>query len=143
MYQAVLIARILGMLMALFFAMSVLLAISGVSYSQQPPPLFERAVSAAPAALLSVLLLLPQRLFLCGRRYKVLLVCYGIACIALGCRLILEVSRYHPREVHWLIFPVLAALLLVVLFNGFALWAQHRAMPPNKSFKPNPLRGSA
>ena len=143
MHLVIVVVRTLGVLLALFLAMSALIALSGELHSVQPPPLAQRALSAAPAALLSVLLFLPQRFFLRGGKYKVLLAAYAISCMALGYTLVRDIARHLSGDVHWAIVPTGAAFFLVILCNGLALWVQHRKLPPNNSFKPTLLRKAA
>ena len=143
MFQAILIVRTIGVLLALFLAMSVLIALSGELYSTQAPPLVQRALSAMPATSLSVLLFLPQRFYLRGGIYKALLFAYAFACVVLAGVIARDLGRYLSGEVHWTIVPTGAAFFLVVFCNALALWVQHRKLPPNNSFKPSPLRGLA
>ena len=137
------VARAFGVLLALFLAMSVLVTLSGELNSIEAPPLDQRLVSVLPAVALCVLLLLPQRFFLHGARYKALIVAFALAVLALALVIGRDIGRTLSGEVHWASVPVGKAFCLIVVGNGIALWAQRRRLPPNNSFKPNPLRGSA
>jgi hypothetical protein len=143
MPKVILSVRILGVFLALFLSMSALVAVTGELYSNQAPPLAQRMLSALPAASLSILLLLPHRLFLRRSKWRMLGFSYALASLALAGVVGRDISHYLSGGVHWAVIPTGISAFTIVLGNGVALWAQSRNLPPNNSFKSKPLRGSA
>lgn len=137
MTSAIYIARTLGILLALFLAMSAIVNLSGELNSVEAPPFAERVLSVLPATALCVLLLVPQRVFLRGIRYTALLVAFALAVAAFAAVIARDAVRTLSGEVHWALVPVGVFFCLIVLGNAIALWAQHRRQPPNNLFKPN------
>jgi hypothetical protein len=124
MFHLTLIIRIAGALLAVLLISSVYFAINGSLYSEEAPPLTQRILSALPAASLSLLLLLPQRLFLRRFYYNVLCAAYAIACLVISAVVVSDIRRYLLGDVHWGIIPSGLILLLVVASNGLDHFAQ-------------------
>ena len=124
MFHLTLIVRIVGVLLALLLISSVYFAINGALYSEEAPPLTQRILSALPAASLSFLLLLPQRLFLRRIYYNALCAAYALACLVVLAVAVSGIQRYLIGDAHWGIIPSGLILLLIVAVNGLVLFAQ-------------------
>jgi hypothetical protein len=124
MFHLTLIVRIAGVLLTLFLISSVFFAIDGALYSDEAPPLTQRVLSALPAASLSLLLLMPQRLFIKRFHYNLLRAAYALACLVVLAVAVSGIRRYMLGDAHWGIILSGLILPLIVSLNGLVLFAQ-------------------
>lgn len=145
MRQLATLVRYVGLLAGLFLAASTIADIAGlIPHSDEMPSLVARVASNLPPFLFGIVLLLPHRWFLASPRFYFLLGAY---------LLIVGVAGYRAAETFFLVRTgdlAPAAMLVAVLavgiplLNAAVLWFRWRPRtPPDNSFKPNPLRGSA
>lgn len=139
--------RAIGIVVGLVFVAAGLFSIFGLMPESDgiQRSWSERLVSSLPAMVYGILLLLPQSLFLRGKRHVFLVVCYMSLIVAALPFTILGVFEYYEGGKHWLIIPTSLALLAVPTSNALVLWyAGRRAQTtPNKSSSPDLPRRSA
>ena len=137
--------RCFGLLAGLFLAASSIADVAGfIPHSQEMPSLSARVASSTPPFLFGAVLLMPHRWFVASPRFYFL---FGAYCVLIG------VAGYRTVETLLLVRSgqlAPAAMLVAVpalgipLLNAAVLWFRWRSRtPPNNSFKPKPLRGSA
>lgn len=138
--------RVLGVVLGLFLVATSLTGIfvSMPGLNEIRLSSTERFVSGLPVLIFGILLLLPQTLFLRGKRHLFLMFSYVVLIVAAIPFVIFGVIAYYEGGKHWLIIPASFVLLTVPISNVLVLWYLRRRTqtPLNNSFKPKPLRDS-
>ena len=138
--------RLTGYLLGSFALLSGFADVLGfVPHSHETPTWSARLIAALPSMLGGVVLLMPIKHFLCGTRYYVLAGGYTILILAVATLAAQGLIAYFSGAKDPAVVPVAMAFLYIPVANAFVLWRMRRDLkkPPNNSFKPNPLRGSA
>ena len=139
------VLRVIGVFVGLFLVATSLISISGPmqGFNEIPVSSTEQLLSGLPFLIFGILLLLPQTLFLRGKRHLFLIIGYVALIMAALPFTILGVVAYYEGGKHWLIIPAGLALLAVTISNALVLWYLGRdaRTPPNNTFKPNSLHG--
>jgi len=141
------VVRVIGVFVGLFFIATGLISIFGSmpGFNDITTSSTGRLLSGLPLLIFGILLLLPQSLFLRGKRYLFLFFSYVALIMAAFPFTILGVVAYYEGGIHWLIIPTSIVLLAVPTFNAIVLWylGRHSRRRPYNSPKAKPLRGSA
>ncbi|WP_156963027.1 hypothetical protein [Aerolutibacter daejeonensis] len=135
-------SRFIAVLAGTFIVGSSLADIAGlVPHSEEMPSLASRVTSNVWPIFLGLALMAPQRHFLTAPRFFALLLAHLVLVAVVFHRVgegLLSLEGFG-----WLDFALLAVAAIPVL-STISLWARRRSgTPPNNSFKPKPLRGSA
>ena len=137
------VTRMVGVLVGLAFGMGVYFGVLGPLYSEDMPSLGERILHSLPLAGMAAILLVPQSLFLRGRRYWILLGAYTVVCAYLLFLTVQAAWLYGTTDAGGEMVTIIVAVFVAVLSNGCMLPVGRAQLPPNNSFKPTPLRGAA
>jgi hypothetical protein len=137
--------RFVAVLAGLFLVLSSAMDVAGfIPHSNDIPPLRERVLSALAPSGFGLILLAPQRLFLAPLRFKLLLAAHLLLVGVAAYRSLQTVSLAWQGELDSVAIPVALIAVAIPTLSGIALWLRRQpGAPPNNSFKPNPLRGSA
>src|SRR5690606_14699598 len=138
--------RLTGYLLGLFVLVSGVADVLGyVPHSYEMPPWTTRLLDALPAMLSGIVLLTPIKYFLRGIKYYALAAAYALVVLAAAILCVQGLTDYLAGTKDPAIVPFSAIVFAIPAANAFVLWymRRDRTGPPNSSFKPKPLRGSA
>lgn len=140
------VVRAIGVFLGLFLVAMVFAGIFGSMPDSDdiPRSSAERLASGLPTLIFGILLLLPQTLFLRGKRHLFLMFCYVVLILTALTLAILGIVDYYTDGKHWLIIPTNLILLAVPISNAFVLWylKRHPRAPPDNLVEAKSLRDS-
>jgi hypothetical protein len=138
--------RLTGYLLGSFALFSGLADVLGfIPHSYETPPWSARLIAALPLMLAGIVLLVPIKYCLRGAMYYALAAAYALVVLAVAILSAQALIGYFSGTKGPAVVPIAMTFLYIPVANAFVLWRMHRdhKRPPNNSFKPNPLRGSA
>ena len=141
-----LLIRLTGYLLGSFALFSGAADVLGlIPHSHETPPWSARLMTSMPSMLAGAVLLVPIKYCLRGTKYYFLAAGYTVVVLAAALLSAQALVGYFSSAKDPAIVPTAMVFLYIPVANAFVFWRMRRDYkgPPNKSFKPNPLRGSA